>query len=102
VVTHYLGFKKEGQTMMPREKLAKYGVGSLCDSELLAIFLRTGLPGSGVLVLAEQVLAEFGGLRGVMQANETQLTSCRGIGPAKSAQLSAALEMTRRFLQEGM
>ena len=88
--------------MMPREKLVKYGVGSLCDSELLAIFLRTGLPGSGVLVLAEQVLAEFGGLRGVMQANETQLTSCRGIGPAKSAQLSAALEMTRRFLQAGM
>ena len=50
--------------MMPREKLVKYGVGSLCDSELLAIFLRTGLPGSGVLVLAEQVLAEFGGAQG--------------------------------------
>ena len=47
--------------MMSRDKLVKYGVGSLCDSELLAIFLLSGLPGSGVLVLAEQVLAEFGG-----------------------------------------
>lgn len=88
--------------MMPREKLVKYGVESLCDSELLAIFLRTGLPGLGVLVLAEQLLVEFEGLRGVMQANETELTNCRGIGPAKSAQLSAALEMTRRFFQAGM
>lgn len=88
--------------MMPREKLVKYGVESLCDSELLAIFLRTGLPGSGVLVLAEQLLAEFEGLRGVMQAKEIELRSCRGIGPAKSAQLSAALEMARRFLQACM
>ena len=55
-----------------------------------------------MLVLTEQVLAEFGGLRGVMQANETQLISCCSIGPAKSAQLSAALEMPRRFLQAGM
>ena len=47
--------------MMPREQFFKYGVGSFCDSELLAIFLLSGLPGSGVLVLAEQVQAEFGG-----------------------------------------
>ena len=68
--------------MMSRDKLVKYGVGSLYDSEFLAIFLRTGLPGSAVLALAEQVLAEFGALRGVMQANETQLTSRRSIGSA--------------------
>jgi len=88
--------------MMPREKLVKNGVESLSDSELLAIFLRTGLPGSGVLDLADQLLAEFQGLRGLMEANGEALTGCRGIGPAKSAQLSAALEMTRRFLQAGM
>lgn len=88
--------------MMPREKLVKNGVESLSDSELLAIFLRTGLPGSGVLDLADQLLAEFQGLRGLMEANEAALTSCRGIGPAKSAQFSAVLEMTRRFLQAGM
>ena len=45
--------------MMPREKLVKNGVESLSDSELLAIFLRTGLPWSGVLDLADQLLAEF-------------------------------------------
>ena len=77
--------------MMPREKLVKNGVESLSDSELLAIFLRTGLPGSGVLVLADQLLAEFQGLRGLMQATTIELISCRGIGAAKSAQLSAAL-----------
>ena len=50
--------------MMSRDKLVRYGFGSLYDSEFLAIFLRTGLPGSGVLALAEQVLAEFGGAQG--------------------------------------
>ena len=50
--------------MMSRDKPVKYGFGSLYDSEFLAIFLRTGLPGSGVLALAEQVLAEFGGAQG--------------------------------------
>ncbi len=88
--------------MMPREKLAKYGVGSLSDNELLAIFLRTGLPGADVFELADQLLSEFKGLRGLMQATEAELTACRGIGPAKCSQLLAALEMTRRFLQAGM
>ena len=88
--------------MMPREKLFEKGAESLSDSELLALFLRTGLPGSGVLDLADQLLVKFQGLRGLMQANVADLTSCRGIGPAKSAQLSAALEMTRRFLQISM
>lgn len=55
-----------------------------------------------MLILADQLLAEFQGLRGLMQANETALTNCRGIGPAKSAQLSAVLEMTRRYLQARM
>lgn len=88
--------------MMTREKLVKNGIKSLSDSELLAIFLRTGLPGREVLILADQLLAEFQGLRGLMQANETALTNCRGIGPAKSAQLSAVLEMAHRFLQARM
>ena len=86
--THYLPFAKEVQARTPRERFAKTGVKSRSNSELLAIFLRTGLPGFGVLALADQLLSgsqEFGRS---MPANETELTSCRDIESAKSAQLS--------------
>lgn len=36
----------------PREKLLQLGPASLSDAELLAIFLRTGLPGLSAVDLA--------------------------------------------------
>ena len=36
----------------PREKLLARGPGALSDAELLALLLRTGLAGKGVLQLA--------------------------------------------------
>ena len=38
--------------MRPREKLLARGAGALSDIELLALLLRTGLPGKGVFELA--------------------------------------------------
>ena len=46
----------------PREKLLARGASSLSDSELLALLLRTGTQGKGVLQMAEEVLATFGGI----------------------------------------
>ena len=40
----------------PREKLLALGPQALADAELLALLLRTGLPGQGVLQLAQQLL----------------------------------------------
>ena len=47
----------------PREKLIQQGADSLADSELLAIFLRTGCQGTDVVTLSRQLLTEFGSLR---------------------------------------
>ena len=44
----------------PREKLLAQGAGALSDAELLAIFLRTGLPGCSAVDLARRLLAGFG------------------------------------------
>jgi len=38
----------------PREKLLKKGASALSDSELLAIFLRTGIPGKRRLISPER------------------------------------------------
>jgi DNA repair protein RadC len=85
--------------MRPREKLLAQGPSALSNAELLAIVLRTGLPGCGVLQLAESLLTRFDGLAGLLAASGDQLKTIKGLGgPAKRAQLSAVLEIARRTL----
>ena len=80
----------------PREKLLDRGAESLSDAELLAIFLRTGVPGLTAVDLARRLLDEFGGLKPLLDADETRFCGHRGLGRAKYAQLRAVLEMARR------
>ena len=47
--------------MRPREKLLTLGPAALADAELLALLLRTGMQGQGVLQLAEHLLASWAG-----------------------------------------
>jgi len=86
----------------PREKLLARGPGALADTELLALLLRTGLKGQGVFVLANAVLTRFGGFAGLLMADADALKSIKGLGPAKSAELLAVVEMARRALAQQM
>lgn len=84
----------------PREKLLARGAGALSDAELLAIFLRTGVPGKSAVDLARELLNDFGGLRRLLTAAHSDFCTRHGLGNAKYAQLQAVLEMARRHLQE--
>lgn len=84
----------------PREKLLQRGAAALSDAELLAIFLRTGVPGKTAVDLARELLAEYGGLRALLGASAQRFCLSAGLGPAKYVQLQAVLEMSRRYLQE--
>jgi DNA repair protein RadC len=84
----------------PREKLLARGPSALADAELLALLLRTGLPGQGVLVLAQGVLDVCGGLAGLLHASADDLKRIKGLGPAKRAELAALLEIARRALAQ--
>ncbi|MGH8450049.1 UPF0758 domain-containing protein, partial [Pseudomonas sp.] len=84
----------------PREKLLAWGAASLSDAELLAIFLRTGVSGRSAVDLARHLLAQFGGLRPLLEASQALFSQQLGLGPAKFAQLQAVLEMSRRHLAE--
>lgn len=87
--------------MRPREKLLAQGPAALSNAELLAIVLRTGVPGCGVLQLAEGLLQRFGGFAGLLGASADQLKGIKGLGgSAKRAQISAVLEIARRALAE--
>ncbi len=83
----------------PREKLLQLGPQALSDAELLAIFLRTGVTGLSAVELARSLLSNFGSLRALLEANQSQFCSQHGLGPAKFVQLQAVLEMSRRHLE---
>ena len=84
----------------PREKLLARGAAALSDAELLALLLRTGLPGQGVMALSRQVLEEFKGFAGLLHTGVTDLARIKGLGPAKRAELAAVVEMARRALAQ--
>ncbi|MFM9816520.1 UNVERIFIED_CONTAM: DNA repair protein RadC [Spiribacter pallidus] len=86
-------------TERPREKLLQTGPSALSDAELLAIFLRTGVPGRSAVTLARELLSAFGGLRPLLEADARSFTGYHGLGVATYAQLQAVLEMGRRHLQ---
>ena len=71
----------------PRERLAAHGPSALSDIELLAIVLRTGMAGKGVLQLAQELLQLPGrpGLSGLLQAGHADLKAIKGLGPSKCA-----------------
>lgn len=81
----------------PREKLLRRGAGVLSDAELLAIILRTGGAGASALDHARGLIEEFGNFRQLATAGAGDLCKVKGLGPAKAAQILAALEIAKRF-----
>lgn len=89
------------RAMMPREKLLSHGPQTLADTELLALFLRTGVAGKNVFELADELLQHFHGLAGLVRASAEELARFKGLGgDAKRAQLIAVLEITRRAMTQ--
>lgn len=84
-------------SLLPREKMLRYGITSLTDAELLALFLRTGTQGKSVYVLARELIHHFGSLYGLLTADMAAFKEVDGIGVAKFAQLRGIAELARRF-----
>jgi DNA repair protein RadC len=82
---------------LPREKMMNSGVESLSDVELLALFLRTGIPGKSVLTLSKELLSHFGSLYALLSADFHEFKLVNGIGVAKYAQIRGIAELARRY-----
>jgi DNA repair protein RadC len=95
-----MSIKELPRAARPREKLLAHGARALADVELLALMLRTGARGMGVLQLAERLLDQFDGLAGLMHATPVELERAPSLGPAKRAELTAVLEIARRTLAQ--
>ena len=86
------------QDARPREKLLARGPGALSDAELLALLLRTGLPGKNALQMGQELISTFGGVAGLLNTPAQALIKIKGLGPAKRAEIVAVLELSRRAL----
>jgi len=96
----------------PREKLLARGPAALSDAELLALLLRTGIKGKGVLQMADELLqlkkastpgsmdGGFDGISGLLHATADDLKRIKGLGPAKRAEIVAVLELARRAMAQ--
>ena len=80
----------------PRERLRSVGASQLSNQELVAILLRTGVRGEGVVSLATRLLSKFDGLSGLSRADRSEMCDLRGISEVKAMHIEAALELGRR------
>jgi DNA repair protein RadC len=90
------------QTERPRERLARIGAEKLKTDELLAILLRTGLPGENAVEVGQRLIQECGGLTGLHRMPFEDLVAQHGLGIAKACQIKAALELGFRLKLEAL
>ena len=82
----------------PRERMRLRGAAALTNPELLAILLRTGSKGENVVSLATRLLAKFEGVDALGRVSFAELCAQKHVGPAKAAQILAALELGTRII----
>ncbi len=88
------------QSQRPRERLEKQGASVLNDAELLAILLRVGTHGMSAVQMGQRMLYHFEGLEGLQRATFAELCQIEGVGPAKAAQIKAAIELGTRIAKK--
>ncbi len=87
-------------TDRPRERLAEKGPDVLTSAELLAILLRVGVKGENAVQLGQRLLNDLNGLAGIHKADFQEVCDQKGVGPAKAAQIKAAIELGRRLISQ--
>lgn len=85
------------QNERPQERLFRYGVEPLSNSELIALILRTGNSSESAIGLSSRIIAECGGLDGLLNSSAVELMKIKGIKTAKAAQILALAELAKRF-----
>ena len=83
----------------PREKLARLGPAALGDNELLALVVGSGSRRRTALDVANELLGAVGGVQAITRVGHDELCRVPGVGPARAAQILAAVEVGRRTLQ---
>ena len=86
----------------PRERLLARGPESLTDTEILSLTIGAGTEEKSALEISRELITVFGGLRGVINTEQDELKKISGLGPVTISQISVAMELGRRYLEEKM
>jgi len=84
----------------PRERLIERGAAALSAAELIAILVKTGLPGTNALDIGKQLIQKFGSLGAMAKASVDELQCIRGIGRDKAVTLIAAFTLASKIAEE--
>src|SRR3989344_819743 len=79
----------------PRERFLKKGPEALSKSDLLAILLGSGIKGTNVQELSQQIIRKFG--KNFLNITVDDLQGISGIGQAKALQIASAISLVKRF-----
>lgn len=88
-------------SLRPREKAREFGIASLSDRELIALFIRFGTRTRSALDLADSVLSLCGGMSRFMHLDTKGLMTIPGIKEAKALELMALSEIGKRIIKPG-
>jgi DNA repair protein RadC len=82
--------------MRPRERVLQFGIQSLSNPELLAIFIQTGNKNRNAIELSSDILQHFGGFQHLLTSSLEDFKNIPGLGIAKWTQIQAAQELVKR------
>lgn len=82
-----------------RQRLAQGGPDALLDHELVEYLLALAIPRRDTKPLAKQLLAEFGGIGGLLTADWAALSRVSGMGETSIAALKVAQAAALRLLK---
>ena len=85
----------------PGGKLRELGPESLTDAELLAILISSGIKGKPAEKIANEILANFGSLKGMANQPLNKFLEIKGLGAVKTIRIAAAFEIARRIVSQG-
>lgn len=98
-----LRIKDMPKSEKPRERLLEKGAGNLTTSELIAVIIQTGSGDGSALDLANRILCldESQGAKFLAGCTPQEIMQVHGVGPSKTCQLLAAVELGKRIYSGG-
>lgn len=85
----------------PRERVKRFGIGSLSNADLFAIILRTGTRGYPITDLCRDLMRMNDNLFiNLERKSREEIMEINGIGELKAMQIEAVMEIVRRYSRE--
>ena len=99
---HHSAGHNSGHRARLRARLLAGGAEALADYEIVEYLLMTAIPRKDTKQLAKALLARFGGLAGVLNAEPAALAQHAGMGETSAAALKIVALAARRLARTGM